>query len=90
MRKFLLKQNFQYRECKLFYVRSVKTIKITDVSLMKRLGIIMLIGTVYLMCWSVRKYDSPREIEQLDPDNLKYQTCTITEWNYISLLSKKF
>lgn len=77
-----------WRECKLFYVRSVKTIKITDKSLMKRLGIIMLVGTTYLIAWSLRRDDSPREQLKFDPDGLKYETCTITEWNFVSMACK--
>jgi len=74
-----------WRECKLFYVRSIKTIKITEKSLLKRLGLVMLVGAAYLGFWAVRA-DSPREIEARDVDGLKYLTCTVTEWNYISLL----
>ncbi|CAF0705407.1 unnamed protein product [Brachionus calyciflorus] len=74
-----------WRECKLFYVRSVKTIKITDPSLMKKLAIIMLAGTAYLILWALRKIDSPREEVKLDPNGLKYETCTITEWNFVSM-----
>lgn len=77
-----------WRECKLFYVRSVKTIQITDKSLLKRLGIIIIVGTIYLLCWILRRTDSPREMERYDVNNLKYLSCTTTEWNYISMLSK--
>ena len=56
---------------------------------MKRLGIIMAIGTVYLMIWSIRKVDSPKEIEVYDTNNLMYKMCSITEWNFISMASKK-
>lgn len=76
------------RECKLFYVRSIRTIKITEKSLMKRLGIIMAIGTVYLLIWSIRKVDSPKEIDAYDNSNLMYKMCSITEWNFISMASK--
>ncbi|RNA23662.1 G-coupled receptor -like protein [Brachionus plicatilis] len=74
-----------WRECKLFYVRSVKTIKITDQSLMKRLGIIMGIGTAYLIIWALRRVDSPRGEQRLDPFGLKYEACTVTEWNFVSM-----
>lgn len=77
-----------WRECKLFYVRSVKTIKITDQSLMKRLGIIMLAGTLYLILWALRRDDSPRQEQKYDPFGLKYETCTITEWNFVSMACK--
>lgn len=75
-----------WRECKLFYVRSVKTVKITDTSLMKRLGVIMLVGLSYLAAWALQK-DHPRQEvpPALDPLGLKYETCTITEWNFISM-----
>lgn len=55
---------------------------------MKRLGIIMLIGTVYLLIWGIRKVDSPREIEVYDTNNLIYKMCSITEWNFVSMASK--
>ena len=77
-----------WRECKLFYVRSIKTKKITERSLMKRLGILMLIGALFLIAWALRRTDSPHEIELTDINGLKYLSCTITEWNYISLISK--
>ena len=76
------------RECKLFYVRSVKTIRVTDNTLMKRLSVIMVVGTVFLVIWALRKDGSPRAVELRDVNNLKYLSCTITEWNYISQLSK--
>jgi hypothetical protein len=57
---------------------------------MKRLGIIMAIGTVYLIIWSIRKVDSPKEIEIYDTNNLMYKMCSITEWNFISMASKKY
>ena len=61
-----------WRECKLFYVRSVKTmIKITDKSLVLRLGLLLLVGTVYLLFWAQRA-DSPRAEELRDFNNLKY------------------
>ncbi len=87
---YISKFNFKYpkRECKLFYVRSVKTIKIPDKSLLKWLGIILLIGTIFLVAWSFRKYESPREQLRYDPAGLKYETCTITEWNFVSMASK--
>ena len=72
----------------MFYVRSIRTIKITEKSLMKRLGIIMAIGTVYLLIWSIRKVDSPKEIDAYDNSNLMYKMCSITEWNFISMASK--
>lgn len=78
------------RECKLFYVRSVKTIKISDKSLMKRLGLIMLGGTIYLAAWTLRKVDSPKEESKLDSNNLRYETCTVTEWNFGSMASNNF
>ncbi len=74
-----------WRECKLFYVRSVKTIKISEKSMLNRLALIMLVGTVYLMFWALRK-DGPHEMEMTDVDGLKYSTCTVSEWNYISIL----
>lgn len=55
---------------------------------MKRLGIIMLIGTVYLLIWGIRKVDSPREIEAYDTNNLMYKMCSITEWNFVSMASE--
>lgn len=75
-----------WRECKLFYVRSVKTIRVTDNTLMKRLSVIMVVGTVFLVIWALRKDGSPRAVELRDVNNLKYLSCTITEWNYISQL----
>ena len=73
----------------MFYVRSVKTIRITDQSLIKRLGIIMLIGTIYLAVWSFIK-DRPTKVTVKDSIGLKYDTCTTTEWNFISMASKFF
>jgi len=55
---------------------------------MKRLGIIMLIGLSYLAAWSLQKDASPRQYVALDPLGLKYETCTITEWNFISMACK--
>lgn len=75
-----------WRECKLFYVRSVRTIRVTDNSLMKRLSVIILVGTIFLIVWALRKNDSPREVELRDINNLKYLSCTITGWNYFSQL----
>jgi hypothetical protein len=57
---------------------------------MKRLCIIMLIGVSYLAAWSFQKDQSPREFVALDPLGLKYETCTITEWNFISMTSMKY
>ena len=69
-------------------MRSIRTIKITEKSLMKRLGIIIAIGTVYLLIWSIRKVDSPKEVDVLDANGLMYKMCSITEWNFISMASK--
>lgn len=55
---------------------------------MKRLGIIMLIGTTYLIAWALRREDSPKNEQKYDPFGLKYETCTITEWNFVSMASK--
>ena len=55
---------------------------------MKRLGIIMLIGTAYLAAWALQKDQSPKQHVTLDTLGLKYETCTITEWNFISMASK--
>lgn len=55
---------------------------------MKRLALIMLGGTVYLVIWALRRHDSPRAVELTDINGLKYTTCTITEWNYMSMLSE--
>ena len=55
---------------------------------MKRLGIIIAIGTVYLLIWSIRKVDSPKEVDVLDANGLMYKMCSITEWNFISMASK--
>lgn len=74
-----------WRECKLFYVRSVKTVKITDTDLMKRLGAIMGIGTGFLAAWALQKEQSPRGFTAYDTQGLKYEMCTITEWNFISM-----
>ena len=57
---------------------------------MKRLCIIMLIGVSYLAAWSLQKDQSPREFVALEPLGLKYETCTITEWNFISMTSMKY
>ena len=72
----------------MFYVRSVKTIRITDQSLIKRLGIIMLIGTIYLAVWSFMR-DRPTKVTVKDSVGLKYDTCSTTEWNFISMASKQ-
>ena len=55
---------------------------------MKRLGIIMLVGTVYLAVWAYIK-DRPTRTNTKDSDGLKYDTCTTTEWNFISMASKQ-
>ena len=56
---------------------------------MKRLGLIMLSGTIYLAAWTLRKFDSPKEESKQDSNNLRYETCTVTEWNFGSMASKK-
>lgn len=56
---------------------------------MKRLGIIMLIGIFYLIAWAFRKDDSPQKEQKYDPFGLKYETCTVTEWNFVSMASKQ-
>lgn len=48
----------------------------------------MAIGTAYLIIWAVRRVDSPREEQRLDPFGLKYETCTVTEWNFVSMACK--
>ena len=50
----------------------------------------MLIGLSYLAAWSLQKDASPRQYVALDPLGLKYETCTITEWNFISMACKNF
>lgn len=55
---------------------------------MKRLGIIMLIGTTFLIAWAFRRGESPRQEVRYDPMGLKYETCTVTEWNFVSMASK--
>jgi hypothetical protein len=72
-----------WRECKLFYVRSVKAIEITDITLMKRLTIILSLVISYLLAWSMFK-DCPINETRLDENYFKYQICTITVWNFIS------
>ncbi len=69
-------------------MRSVKTIKIPDKSLFKWLGIILLIGTTFLIAWAFRKDESPRQETRFDPNGLKYETCTISEWNFVSMASR--
>ena len=82
--------NWKYdRECKLFYVRSVKTIKIPDKSVAKWLGIILLIGTTFLVAWGLRKDESPKNQLRYDSNGLKYETCTINEWNFVLMASKE-
>ena len=77
-----------WRECKLFYVRSVKNLKITNETLMRRLALVMLGGTGFLCLWALRRHDSPRAVELTDVNGLKYAACSVTEWNYLSMLSE--
>lgn len=77
-----------WRECKLFYVKNVKIIKITDKSLFKRLLIIMLIGSTYLGIWSGMSDRPMSENIQINHSSLNYKTCNITQWNFISMGSK--
>ena len=48
----------------------------------------MIVGLSYLAAWALQKDQSPRQFVALDPLGLKYETCTITEWNFISMASK--
>ena len=77
-----------WRDYKIFFVRSVKSTKITDVSLMKRLGVLMLAGTIFIVVWVLRTEDSPRMVVRRDNFDLKYETCSITVWNFVSMSSK--
>lgn len=45
----------------------------------------MAIGTAYLTIWALRRVDSPRDEQRLDPFGLKYEACTVTEWNFVSM-----
>jgi hypothetical protein len=67
-------------------VRSVKTIKITDRSLFKRLIIILSIGATFLAAWTGMQNRPTPEIK-IDANNLKYNTCSVTFWNFISMAS---
>ena len=83
---FNIMMSIFFRECKLFYVRSVKTIKITDRSLFKRLIIILVIGATFLAAWTGMQNRPNSEIKT-DANNLKYVTCSVTFWNFISMAS---
>lgn len=48
----------------------------------------MLIGTTFLIAWAFRRGESPRQEVRYDPMGLKYETCTVTEWNFVSMASK--
>jgi hypothetical protein len=62
--------------------------RITDNSLFKRLGIIILVGATYLAAWTGIPETRPRKEYKKDANNLKYETCLVTFWNYISMSSE--
>nr|QVK45731.1 G protein-coupled receptor [Proales similis] len=74
-----------WRECKLFYVRSVKTAQSSDHKLLKRLIFMFLLASIFLVIWLSRQTEKPRYEEWLGPDGLRYDTCSITEWNLFSM-----
>ncbi len=55
---------------------------------MKRLGIIMAAGTIFLVVWTLKRDDSPKQETRKDTIGLKYETCTISEWNFVSMACK--
>ena len=74
-------------ECNLFYVRSVKNNEQSDNSLVKWLLLIVAIGSAFLLNWALSNELRPKPEVRYDQLGLKYFTCSITEWNFISMAS---
>ena len=69
-----------------FRVRSAARVRITDVDLMKRLGLIVAVSIFYLI---VRSVIAPPKVEtETSLDKLKAEQCKYDWWDYAANIGK--
>lgn len=79
---------FLHRISVIFRVRSAKAIKITDLDLIKRLGIIVSIFVVFLSIRTI--VGPPHVIVAKTADDLKAYICQTDWWDHVFTASKFF
>ena len=83
-----IKTHLGYRISVIFRVRSAKAVKITDLDLIKRLGIILAIFTTFLAIRTM--VEPPHVIVARTADDLKAYICQTDWWDHVFTASKCF